>query len=253
MKMHSPEEPSLRAREQLAPRDVIRFAIAVSQAASTVWATKSDGNVAGVTVDLSMAASEWFRIPFEIVEYPSSGAIVEAAGDDEWDATFIPVDTARKEWVDYGPNYVLGGSTFLVRAESSVHVMEDVDAVGVRVVGIENTATLRSVRRVLMRSDVRGVSNLGDALAVLAGGEVDALALGRESLRSLLPLFPGARILDGDYHATGTAVAVPKGREAALAALVDFVEQMKASGSLRAILDKNGMSHIEVAPLGSFS
>jgi polar amino acid transport system substrate-binding protein len=79
-------------------------------------------------------------------------------------------------------------------------------------------------------------------------GNADAIALGRESLAGMQAKLPGSRILDGHFQATGTAVAVPKGRSAALAYVSAFVEQAKKDGTVRKALDAAGMKGALVAP-----
>ena len=83
---------------------------------------------------------------------------------------------------------------------------------------------------------------------LLAAGRLDAIALSRVSLTTLAEDVPGSRILDEALQTTATAVAVPKGRAAALAFVSDFVEATKASGLARQVLDDAGLGAVRVAP-----
>jgi polar amino acid transport system substrate-binding protein len=252
----APTQPLFEAaRTELAPGGTLKVAIAVGPAGSAVWATRdaAAGEPRGVTVDIARAMSERFGLPLELIEFASSGEIVKAADSGRWTLSFAPVDAERKKQVDFGTDYALGVSTYLVRADTGMETVDDVDAEGVRVLGVEGTATLRSARRTLTKTEARGVTGLDEALASFRAGEVDALALGRESMLSLLPQLPGARIVDGHFHAAGTAIAVPHGNPDALAAAVDVLEMLKANGTIRAIFDRHGMTETEVAPAGSRS
>ena len=64
---------------------------------------------------------------------------------------------------------------------------------------------------------------------------------------------PGSRILYGHFHAAGTAVAVPKGKPAALAYVTAFIEEAKQNGLVRRALDGMGFKDSLVAPAGSRS
>jgi polar amino acid transport system substrate-binding protein len=244
-----------KAREVLAPSGRLRVAVAVGSAISAVWAARDHktGEPRGPTIDLARLLAARIGVPLELVEYPSSGAIIEAASSGAWDVSFTPVDADRKKVVDFGPNYFLGESTYMVPDGSTINSIEDVDREGVRVYGVENTATVRSARRTLTRTTATGLPSLDEALAIFRNGKVDALALGKESLRSLQPQFPGARILDGHFHAAGTAIAVPKGNTAALEVFSRIVEELKSDGTVRKILDMHGMENATVAPAGSQS
>jgi polar amino acid transport system substrate-binding protein len=123
----------------------------------------------------------------------------------------------------------------------------------VRVYGVENTANIRSARKSLKNTTAIELSGLDDALAKFRNGEVDALALGSESIRSLLPQFPGSRMLAGHFHAAGTAVAVPKGHAEALEVFSSIIEDLKSDGTVRKIFDAHGMESATVAPVGSRS
>ena len=61
-------------------------------------------------------------------------------------------------------------------------------------------------------------------------------------------MFPGSRIVDGGFQLTGIAIAVPKGRPAALAYVTAFLEKAKHSGMVRRAFDRAGFPHVPVAP-----
>jgi polar amino acid transport system substrate-binding protein len=233
MNLHDKPTPlSSEARAELAPTGPLRVGIAVGAAGSALWATRDEksGVPRGVTVEIGKAMAEWFGLDLALVEHASSGAIIEAADSNIWDVAFTPVDAERKRRVDFGTNYFLGESTYLVHADSPITTIADVDAEGVKVFGVENTATLRSARRTLGKAEVHGLERLDAAIEAFKSGEADALALGRESLKSLLPVLPPARVLDGNFHAAGTAVLVPRGHPLALDAVTEFIERKKADG-----------------------
>ena len=59
---------------------------------------------------------------------------------------------------------------------------------------------------------------------------------------------PGSRIVDGGFQQTGIAIAVAKGRAGVLAYVRAFLEDAKASGSVRRALDRAGFRDQPVAP-----
>lgn len=92
--------------------------------------------------------------------------------------------------------------------------------------------------------------SVDEAVEMIRAGQADALALSRDSLRGLVARLSGARILDGHFHAAGTAIAVAKNRPAALAFVSAFIEDAKASGLVRRALDEVGLKEATVAPPG---
>jgi polar amino acid transport system substrate-binding protein len=244
-----------QTRTALAPTGRLRAGIAVGSAISATWAKRdaATGHPVGPTVDLATIFAERTGFPLALVEYGSSGEIIRAASTGSWDVSFTPVDAERKAIVDFGPAFALGESTYMVPKGSTVSTLDKVDHAGVRIFGVENTATLRACSKSLKHTNATGLKSLDEVLTKFRNGEADAIALGKESLLSMLPDFPGARILDGHFLALATALAVPKGHAEALEVFGEILEELKADGTVRKIFDKHGMTSTTVAPAGFHS
>lgn len=115
-------------------------------------------------------------------------------------------------------------------------------------VGIANTTTIRADGRTLWNTGITGATSVEEAVAMLRTGKADAFALSRDSLPPFVAELPGSRIVDGGFQQTGIAIAVPKNRPNALAYVSAFLEQAKASGSVRRALDRAGFRDEPVAP-----
>lgn len=239
------------ALRELAPTGKLRIGIGIAPVSSAFWATRdaATGEPRGVTVELGRALARRYGLEPVLQPYNSSGEVTEAGARGEWDAAFMPVDAERAAKVAFAPPYYLFTSTYLVPAGSPIHRIEEVDREGVRVVGVANTTTIRSAARALRSTTPVGAGSVDEILEMLRTGRADAVALGRESLDSLAARLPGSRVLDGHFHASGVAPAVPRGRPAALALVTAFIEEAKHSGLVRQALDANGISG-PVAPPG---
>jgi polar amino acid transport system substrate-binding protein len=171
-----------------------------------------------------------------------------AGSENEWDITFVPVDAARAEVIEFGPAYSLFDSTFLVRAGLDVDTIAALDQAGRTVGAVDDTTTGRAAARTLKHAELRTYASVDELRKLLGDGTIDAIALSRLSLASLAPDLPGARILDEAFHSTATAIAVPKGHAAALAYATAFIENAKQSGLARQALDDAGLGAARVAP-----
>lgn len=236
--------------KDVAPTGTLRVAIGVGPAASAFYCIKDPktGMPRGVAVSLGAELGRLLHVPVEYVEYPSSGAITEAAGKDAWDVAFMPVDAERAKTVDFGPAYYLFESTYLVPANSKAKTLEDVDKPGVRVIGVANTTTGRAAEASLKNAKFSAFRSVPELIEQLRAGNADAVALSRESLTNFSRQFPGSRVLPGGFWHTGVAVAVPKGHKQRLMFVSVFVENAKATGSVRRALDGAGLMDAAVAP-----
>jgi polar amino acid transport system substrate-binding protein len=88
------------------------------------------------------------------------------------------------------------------------------------------------------------------AIELVQGGKADAIALGRATLGGVAAKIPGARILDGGFLNSTTAIAVNKGKPEALAYVSAFIEEAKASGLVRRAFDDIGLKDEQIAPAG---
>ena len=244
------EEAAPPAPDELAPTGVLRVAVGVGTATSAFWATpdESTGLPRGVTVDLGQALGARAALPVELIVYPNSGSITEAGPSGEWDVTFMPVDQARAQVVDFGPAYYLSDSAILVPEGSAANTLADVNQEGVRVAAIQGTTTGRAAAALLTEATMVYYDEVAVMLDDVRAGLADAVALGRESVLSLVPEVPGSRVLEEGYNETGVAVAVPKGHAQALAYVTAFIEEAKTSGVVRSALEDAGLRDTEPAP-----
>ncbi len=241
------------ALKELAPTGKLRVAIAVGPAPSGIYALKdaSSGSYRGVTIDLSRKLAEKLGVQIEYVPYLGSGEIQGAAASGVWDVTFMPVDDERRKFVDFGSSYHLLQSTYLVAPGSTIKTIAEANVAGVRIAGVKDTATLRASLRASPNASHIILGGVDEAIETMRAGKADAIALGRASLGGLVAKIPGSRTLDGGILNSTTAIAVTKGRPAALAYVSTFIEEAKASGLVRRAFDEIGLPAEQVAPLAA--
>jgi polar amino acid transport system substrate-binding protein len=235
--------------KELARTGTLRVGLAIAPLPSTFFVTKdASGKPQGVTVDLGAALAKQLAVPVEFVVAPNSGILTDATAEGAIDVTFMPVDEERKKRVAFGPKYVLIESTYMATAASSAKTVADVDRVGLRVVGIANTTTIRAAARMLKNTTITPMTSVDDAMAALRDGKADAFALSRDSLPVYVKQIAGSRIVDGGFQNTGIAIAVPPNRPDALAYVTAFMEDAKKNGLVRRALDAAGFKDEMVAP-----
>jgi len=236
------------AVRELAPTGKLRAGLVFAPSLSLFFNVRQpDGTPRGITADLASALAAELGVPVEPVLFPNSGLATDALEAGRVDVSFMPVDDARRARIAFGPDYVIAESTYMVTAKSGARTAEDVDRAGMRVIGIAGTATIRLVGGILKHTTIAPVTSVEDAVAAMREDRADAFALGRDSLPPYLPMVPGSRMTDGAFHRLSIAIAVAKGKPAALAQVTDFIARAKASGLLRRTFDRHGFAD-PVAP-----
>ena len=167
---------------QLAPTGKLRVALVLAPEKSVFFVVKDvDGRLDGVTADIAAALANKLNLSIEYLLFANSGLATDAIESGAVDVSFMPVDEERKRRVAFGPNYVLGESTYMVTAALPAKTVADVDRPGVRV-GIANTTTIRAAARTLKNTRIVPVASVAEAVTMLREGQADAFALSRDSL-----------------------------------------------------------------------
>jgi polar amino acid transport system substrate-binding protein len=241
--------PTPAALKALAPTGKLRVGVVSAPARSAFFVVKdTEGEPNGVTVDLGKELARKLGVLVEFTVAPNAGELVNSTGSGALDVAFMPIDDERKKRLEFGTSYFIIESTYLVRAGSDIKTLADVDRPNMKVIGIANTATIRSAGRSLKNTTITPTQSVDEAVEILRSGKVDAFALTRDSLPPLAARLPGSRILDGSFLQTGIAIAVPKNRPNALAYATEFMESVKASGFVQRAFDNAGLNGLTVAP-----
>jgi len=237
------------ARKELAPTGRLRVGVVSAPKANVFFvAMDAGGKPHGVTVDLGDELARTLEVTSEFLVAHNSGEVTDTLEKELIDVAFLPIDDERRKRVVFGPAYNLFESTCLVLGGSDFKTISDLDRPGVRVAGEANTTTIRAAAGVLKVAVVVAVPSVSEGIGMLRGGQVDAFALGRDALVPYQAEIPGSRILDGHFHTTGIAIAVPKQRPAALAYVTAFINEARTSGFIRLVFDKAGLQSTSVAP-----
>jgi polar amino acid transport system substrate-binding protein len=227
-------EPAVKA--QLAPTGVLRLAVFTG---NPLIGSHNDatGEITGATVILGKALADRAGVPLQLVEYLSTAKLVEAAGANAWDVTVLGVDAARRDRIDYAPAHLSVDFTYLVGPAARISSVADADRAGVRIAAARASVPAILLSRSLQKATFVQTESEANAFDLLKAGKVQAIAQDRSHLKELAPHLPGSRVLDDRLLAAELAMALPKGRRAALAYIEDFIEQAKAAGLVQRAID----------------
>ena len=237
--------PAVRA--DLAPTGTLRAGINYG---NFILATREPGTgePRGVAIELTRELARRLGVPVTLIDYDSVATMVDAAKTGAWDIAFLGIDPARAGDIGFTAAYLQIEATYLVPAGSRLRTIADVDDAGVRVAAPGRANYELYLSRSLQRARLVRAQTADAAFALLAAGEVEALAGLRQALIGLAPKLLGSRLLDGYFMAVQQAVGVPRGRAAGLAYLREFVEDAKASGLVTRAIERTGARGVSVAP-----
>jgi polar amino acid transport system substrate-binding protein len=234
----APVAPAVRTA--LAPTGTLRVGVYPGSPSSLVKDPKT-GEEAGVAHDLGVALGERLGVPVRIVQYSRVAQVVDALAKGDVDFTFTNASEARARVVDFTPPLVHVELGYLVPAGSPIAGIADVDRPGMRIGVTQGSTSQTTLGRQLKNARLVPAASMADAGRLLKERGVDAFATNKGILFELSDGVPGARVLDGRWGLEHMAIAIPKGRAAALPFVTEFGEQMRSSGRLKTIVDRAGL------------
>jgi polar amino acid transport system substrate-binding protein len=233
-------------RAELAPSGTLRAGINFGN----VLLTSKDpatGEPRGVAVDLARELARRLDVPLEIVPFNSAGALADAAARGAWDVGFLGAEPQRANEISFTAAYVEIESTYLVPPGSPVRSVADMDRDGTRIAVAEKSAYDLYLSRTLQHARLERASGFEGSFQRLVDENIDALAGLRPVLLTYVEKLPGSRVLADRFTTIQQAVGTPKGREAGAAYLREFVEDVKATGLVAQLIDRNGARGLTVA------
>lgn len=202
----------------------------------------------GVAVDMAREIARRFDLPVTFVCYESPGKMADAVKTGAWDIAFLGAEPARAGEIDFTTAYVEIEATYLVPAGSPLQSIADVDRPGVRISVSGRSAYDLYLTRALKEAQLVRSDGIDASFERFVAEKLDALAGLRPRLVTDVAKLPGARILEGRFTAIQQAIAAPKGRPGVARFLQQFVDEVKASGFVADLIERNGARGLSVAP-----
>lgn len=208
------------------------------------------GEVRGPAGDIARELARRHNVTLAITPLVGVPAVIDSVKTGAADIGFAAFDPQRALEVDFSQSYSLAYNSYLVPAGSPIRGLTDVDRPGVRIgVGTADAADLflsRTIKQAeLKRGDARTIEAL---VRVMASGEIDAYAGNRQRLMEAQAQLPNTRVLADSFLAVEQAIIVAKGNPARLTIVDRFLDEARASGFVRAALDRAGLTGVDVAP-----
>jgi polar amino acid transport system substrate-binding protein len=228
------------AAASLAPGGRLRAAINLGNGV-LAQRDPASGELTGVSVVLANELGNRLGVPVELVTYLSAGMVFDAVDRGEWDIAFLAIEPERAEKVRFSQPYVYIDGTYLVRAGAAFANIADLDREGVTIAVGSGAAYDLYLTRNLQRAALLRLPTSAEAVAAFKAGDADAAGGVRQALMDAARDDPQLRVLEDRFMQIGQGIAVPLARAAAGAVYVErLVEEMKATGRVRAALDASG-------------
>ena len=236
----------------LAPTGTLRAAYIVANLAQA-RVDAGTGVITGVVADLTRELARRAGVPMTITPLPTAAAVLEAVRTGAADIGFVAPNPERTGVVLYSQTYMLVQQSALVRADSPLHSVRELDRPG-QIIGINTDDSVGVwLQQRLTAARLRATPDytLRDAVQWLQDGTVVAFAGGRQRLTSGTQNVRGLRLLDDNFYGVPQAIAVQLDRMDRLQLLNAALDELRANGFLADSVARSGVEGLTVAPAGT--
>jgi polar amino acid transport system substrate-binding protein len=175
------------------------------------------------------------------VNYQRIADVLEGMKAGYADFTISNATPARAVDVDFSQTLISLELGYLVPAASPIARISDLDEPGIRIGVTQGSTSQGRLPKILPNATVVPAQNFRRAIEMFEHRELDLFATNKPTLFEMSDQMPGSRVLDGRWGVEHIAIAIPKGREAAMEYLRRFVEEAQASGLLARAVERAGL------------
>ncbi len=238
----------LAAQDALAPGGTLRVAFLKSNPAQALRDVGT-GDYRGVAIDLARDLAQKRKLPLALHPFDSPQQVIEAVKGGEADIGFLAANAEREGEVSFTHSYMLVQQSFLVRADSPIRSVADIDKPGYRI-GVSQGDSiafhLKQNLKIAELAELPGFT-LMEAKEELAAGRIAAFGANRQRLTQAARGTDEFRLLPDDLYGVPQAIAVANGRPEALKLLDEHLAEAKRSGALQHAIERSGVVGISVA------
>lgn len=233
--------------QNLAPHGVLRVALNFGNA-GLVQADPLTHELSGISVDLSRGLARELEMNVEFVYFYAAREVIAAVDEDKWDVAFLAINPARLERLQFTQPYAAMSGSYMVRDDSPLQSMEEVDQPGIQIASAHGAAYDLYLSANLKHASLVRAQTTPGAVELFVDQRLDVVAGIQPYLASWAATHPGYRMLEGSFTTIEQAMVTPKGRTLGWAHLASYIERMKACNFVAQSLARNGQGDM-LAPV----
>ncbi len=227
---------------------MVRAAYLATNPAHAVKDPKT-GEARGVVIDLVQELGRMHGVKATAIPLPNPAAVIDAVRKGEAEIGFVAYNPERAGPVEFSKPYLLVNQTFVVRDDSPIRAIADIDKQGRKLGATRADSIALYLGRTLKQGQlVQLDKSTPDAIfAMLKEGTIDAFGANRQRLTDITRGVAGVRLLPDDLYGVEQTIIVPGGRRDAQDAANKFIDDVRGSGFLQKSIERSGVIGISVA------
>ena len=199
--------------------------------------TTDSGEFEGIDIETAQAIADKLGLELQIDDMDFDAALLAVQqGKADMVMAGVTVTDERQNVMDFTDSYATGIQSIIVKEDSDIASVDDLAG--------KKIGTQRGTTGYLYCSDDFGDENVVaydnglTAVQMLNNGHVDCVVIDNAPAKEFIAANPGLKLLDTAYVEESYAIGVGKGNTELKDAINTALEELKADGTLQAIVDK---------------
>ena len=199
--------------------------------------TTDSGEFEGIDIETAQAIADKLGLELQIDDMDFDAALLAVQqGKSDMVMAGVTVTDERQNVMDFTDSYATGIQSIIVKEDSDIASVDDLAG--------KKIGTQRGTTGYLYCSDDFGDENVVayddglTAVQMLNNGQVDCVVIDNAPAKEFMAANPGLKLLDTAYVEEDYAIGVGKGNTELKDAINTALEELKADGTLQAIVDK---------------
>ena len=199
--------------------------------------TTDSGEFEGIDIETAQAIADKLGLELQIDDMDFDAALLAVQqGKSDMVMAGVTVTDERQNVMDFTDSYATGIQSIIVKEDSDIASVDDLAG--------KKIGTQRGTTGYLYCSDDFGDENVVayddglTAVQMLNNGQVDCVVIDNAPAKEFVAANPGLKLLDTAYVVEDYAIGVGKGNTELKDAINTALEELKADGTLQAIVDK---------------
>ena len=199
--------------------------------------TTDSGEFEGIDIETAQAIADKLGLELQIDDMDFDAALLAVQqGKSDMVMAGVTVTDERQNVMDFTDSYATGIQSIIVKEDSDIASVDDLAG--------KKIGTQRGTTGYLYCSDDFGDENVVayddglTAVQMLNNGQVDWVVIDNAPAKEFIAANPGLKLLDTAYVEEDYAIGVGKGNTELKDAINTALEELKADGTLQAIVDK---------------
>lgn len=233
----SSEAASTSAAAELTTVEAGKLTMATNAAFPPYEMTTDAGEFEGIDIDTAKAIAEKLGLELQIDDMDFDAALLAVQqGKSDMVMAGVTVTDERQNVMDFTDSYATGIQSIIVKGDSDIASVDDLAG--------KKIGTQRGTTGYLYCSDDFGDENVVayddglTAVQMLNNGQVDCVVIDNAPAKEFIAANPGLKLLDTAYVEESYAIGIGKGNTELKDAINTALEELKADGTLQAIVDK---------------